>query len=129
MTKTQDKSIKIMSFGYKYGIPAEINFLQDVRFLPNPFYEDELREKTGKCKEVQAYIKNSPVTLKFLEDLRNFLTNYVTEYFNSGKENITVAIGCTGGRHRSVAVAEYVYDFLKDLGYNIDITHMDIQKG
>lgn len=129
MTKTQDKSIKIMSFGYKYGIPAEINFLQDVRFLPNPFYEDELREKTGKCKEVQAYIKNSPVTLKFLEDLRNFLTNYVTEYFNSGKENITVAIGCTGGRHRSVAVAEYVYDFLKDLGYNIDITHRDIQKG
>lgn len=129
MTKTQDKSIKIMSFGYKYGIPAEINFLQDVRFLPNPFYEDELREKTGKCKEVQAYIKNSPVTLKFLEDLRNFLTNYVTEYFNSGKENITVAIGCTGGRHRSVAVAEYVYEFLKDLGYNIDITHRDIQKG
>lgn len=129
MTKTQDKSIKIMSFGYKYGIPAEINFLQDVRFLPNPFYEDELREKTGKCKEVQAYIKNSPVTLKFLEDLRNFLTNYVTEYFNSGKENITVAIGCTGGRHRSVAVAEYVYEFLKDLGYNIDISHRDIQKG
>lgn len=129
MTKSQDKSIKIMSFGYKYGIPAEINFLQDVRFLPNPFYEDELREKTGKCKEVQAYIKNSPVTLKFLEDLRNFLTNYVTEYFNSGKENITVAIGCTGGRHRSVAVAEYVYEFLKDLGYNIDISHRDIQKG
>ncbi len=129
MADSQDKIIKIMSFGYKYGIPAEINFLQDVRFLPNPFYEDGLREKNGKCQEVQDYVKNSPVTQKYLGNLKTFLIDYVREYFNSGKDSVTIAIGCTGGKHRSVTVAEYIYEILSYLGYSISISHRDIKKG
>ncbi len=121
--------ITILSFGYKYGIPNDADLVFDVRFLPNPYYIDELKAKSGEMKEVQDYVMGFPEANIFLdktEDLIRFLIpNYVTE----GKNQLVVAIGCTGGKHRSVTLANRLYERLSGGdGYGIRIEHRDIYK-
>lgn len=121
--------VSVMSFGFKYGIPIDADLVFDVRFLPNPFYVPELKHKTGLDREVSDYVKNSDVTEKFLEkflDLMNFL---VPHYSEEGKSNLVVAVGCTGGKHRSVTVANELYSFLVSKGVSAYITHRDVNKG
>ena len=121
--------ITILSFGYKYGIPNDADLVFDVRFLPNPYYIDELKNKTGNDKEVMDYVlsfDDADVFLNKLEDMLLFLIpNYITE----GKSQLVVAIGCTGGKHRSVTLANSIYGRLKSNGqYGIRIEHRDIEK-
>ncbi len=120
--------ITIISFGYKYGIPSDCDLVFDVRFLPNPFYVDELREKTGNDEEVYNFVmseKRAPVYLDKLEDMLRFL---IPGYIEEGKNQLVVGIGCTGGRHRSVTLARAIHDRLSDLDYSIRLEHRDIKK-
>ena len=121
--------IKIMSFGYKYGVPCDVSFLHDVRFLPNPYYDENLKHKTGLFKEVRDYVKNSPLSVKYIETLKGFFDLTIPACIESGrKEDIIIAIGCTGGRHRSVTIAYEIYGYLKEKGYNPEVFHRDIEK-
>jgi UPF0042 nucleotide-binding protein len=119
--------ITVLSFGFKYGIPTDSDLVFDVRFLPNPYYEEELRPKTGKDQEVQEYVMRSEaagIFLKKLEDLVEFLLpNYVAE----GKNQLVISIGCTGGQHRSVTMAEQLYHHLGNHPeYGLKLEHRDI---
>ncbi len=121
--------ITVLSFGYKYGIPNDCDLVFDVRFLPNPYYIDELKNKSGEDKEVQDYVmgfKEAGIFLDKLQDLIEFLIpNYVIE----GKNQLVIGIGCTGGKHRSVTLANRLYERLESKGgYGIRIEHRDILK-
>lgn len=121
--------ITVMSFGFKYGIPQDSDLVFDVRFLPNPYYIDSLKEKTGNDPEVQDYVMEndkSRIFLKKLEDMVEFLIpNYILE----GKNQLVIAIGCTGGKHRSVTLANALYQILdKKENYGVRIEHRDIGK-
>ncbi|MBQ7724205.1 MAG: RNase adapter RapZ [Lachnospiraceae bacterium] len=121
--------ITILSFGYKYGIPSDADLVFDVRFLPNPYYIDELKQKSGESAEVQDYVmsfKEANVFLDKLDDLIQFLIpNYVIE----GKNQLVIAIGCTGGKHRSVTLAGRLYERLSEKGgYGIRLEHRDVYK-
>ena len=121
--------ITVMSFGFKYGIPQDSDLVFDVRFLPNPYYIDSLKEKTGNDPEVQDYVMEndkSRIFLKKLEDMVEFLiSNYILE----GKNQLVIAIGCTGGKHRSVTLANALYQILdKKENYGVRIEHRDIGK-
>lgn len=121
--------ISVMSFGFKYGIPIDADLVFDVHFLPNPFYIPELKEKTGLDREVSDYVKNSSVTDEFLNKLIDMMDFLIPHYTEEGKSNLVVAIGCTGGKHRSVTVACELYSYLVSKGINSDINHRDINKG
>lgn len=121
--------ITILSFGFKYGMPADSDLVFDVRFLPNPYYVEGLRAKTGNDKEIQDYVlqfKEAHIFLEKLEDMLDFLIpNYIAE----GKNQLVISIGCTGGKHRSVTLANELYKCLsKRTGYGIKIEHRDIEK-
>lgn len=128
MNSLKNIRIKIISFGFKYGLPSEAHFMQDVRFLPNPYYVPELKSKPGTCIDVSSYVLSPDVTKDYLKRLCNLLDFYIPEYLKSGKEELIIAIGCTGGRHRSVAVACELYSYISSLGYNTEIFHRDISK-
>lgn len=119
-------AITCMSFGFKNGIPSQTDLLFDVRFLPNPFYVAELKQKTGLEKEVQDFVLETDCTKTALEKLGNLLDFFVPEYVKEGKSRLTIAFGCTGGKHRSVTLAEYFRDYLKEKGYNSSTLHRDI---
>jgi len=127
--ETEAMQISVMSFGFKYGIPIDADLVFDVRFLPNPFYIPELKEKTGLDREVSDYVKNSSVTDEFLNKLIDMMDFLIPHYTEEGKSNLVVAIGCTGGKHRSVTVACELYSYLVSKGINSDINHRDINKG
>ena len=127
--ETEAMQISVMSFGFKYGIPIDADLVFDVRFLPNPFYIPELKEKTGLDREVSDYVKNSTVTDEFLKKLIDMMAFLIPHYTEEGKSNLVVAIGCTGGKHRSVTVACDLYSYLVSKGINSDINHRDINKG
>lgn len=130
MSITKDNiKIQIMSFGYKYGLPDDANFLQDVRFLPNPYYDENLKAKSGLDEDVREYVKRTPHSREYISKLKDFLSFYVSQSALAEKENLVVAIGCTGGRHRSVTVAYEIYNHLISQGYNAHIFHRDIDKG
>jgi len=119
--------VNIESFGFKYGIPADADLVFDVRFLPNPFYIDELKFKTGLDKEVRDYVMQFRETGQFLDKLIDMLNFLIPNYVKEGKYNLVVAIGCTGGKHRSVTLATAVYDRLSkrtDIGFKL--THRDV---
>ncbi|MCM1386019.1 MAG: RNase adapter RapZ [Bacillus sp. (in: Bacteria)] len=118
--------VTILSFGFKYGIPADADLVFDVRFLPNPFYIDELKHKTGNDKEVQDYVKSFPEAPDFLEKLVDMLNFLIPNYIKEGKYQLVVGIGCTGGRHRSVTLANELYKQMKDHGnYGLKLYHRD----
>ncbi len=121
--------VTVMSFGFKYGIPQDADIVLDVRFLPNPYYIEDLKEKTGNDPEVQDYVMNNEraeLFVKKLEDLVRFLLpNYIWE----GKNQLVIAIGCTGGKHRSVTLANRLYEFVSgNEHYGARIEHRDIEK-
>jgi UPF0042 nucleotide-binding protein len=120
-------TVNVMSFGFKHGIPIDADLVFDVRFLPNPHYIDHMRPKTGMDEEVSSYVLKWSETQKFLEKVTDLLSFMLPHYKREGKSQLVVAIGCTGGQHRSVTLAEYLgHYFQKD--YHTQITHRDIEK-
>ena len=121
--------INILSFGFKYGIPVDSDLVFDVRFMPNPYYEEDLKHKTGNDKEVQDFVLSSPVSGELLENLQDMIRFLIPNYIAEGKHQLVISIGCTGGKHRSVTIANRLYECLKkDEEYGIKITHRDIGK-
>lgn len=120
--------INILSFGFKHGIPADADLVFDVRFLPNPFYIDELKYLTGNDRGVQDYVMGFPEAGTFLDKLTDLLQFLIPNYIKEGKYQLVVAIGCTGGKHRSVTLANELYRRLKsqDAGYGVTLSHRDI---
>lgn len=131
LSEAEDTSMQVtvMSFGFKYGIPIDADLVYDVRFLPNPFYIAEMRDKTGLDRDVSDYVKESSVTGEFLKKLFDMTDFLVPHYIEEGKTNLVIAIGCTGGKHRSVTVATELYTHLVSNGINSYINHRDINKG
>jgi UPF0042 nucleotide-binding protein len=120
--------INLMSFGYAYGIPMESDMVLDVRFLPNPYFVDELREKTGLSDEVKAFIRSKAEFVKYFDMLSNFLVYLIPLYEKEGKSYLTVSIGCTGGKHRSVMIVEALAEHLAESEYNASTTHRDVDR-
>lgn len=120
--------VTIMSFGFKYGVPADCDLVFDVRFLPNPYYVPELKRKTGEQKEVQDFVLESPVSKEFLNKLFDMIEFLIPNYIDEGKNQLVIGMGCTGGHHRSVTVANELYKRLNspEANYGIKITHRDI---
>lgn len=129
MEKQQDMEkfeFEIFSFGFKNGVPAEINYIFDVRFLPNPYWDESLRAKSGLQKEVSDYVLESPEGEQFIEKFLPFITLLKEQNIRAGKKKLTVAVGCTGGRHRSVSVVERLKKEFDASGCQVD--HRDITK-
>ncbi len=120
--------VNIMSFGFKYGLPIEADMVFDVRFLPNPYYDAELRPKTGRDAEVREYIFRNDNAAEFLRKLGELISFLVPQYVEEGKHTLTIAVGCTGGRHRSVAVAEELSALIGGLGQSAVLIHRDVEK-
>ncbi len=122
--------VTILSFGFKYGIPSDADLVFDVRFLPNPYYIEELKHQTGNDKPVQDYVKSFPACGQFLDKLADMLEFLIPGYVQEGKYQLVVGIGCTGGQHRSVTIANELYDRLKNSGGNfgIKISHRDVKQ-
>lgn len=119
--------ITVMSFGFKYGIPADADLVFDVRFLPNPFYVEELKARTGNDEEVQKYVMSFPEADEFMQKLVDMTEFLVPNYVKEGKYRLVIAIGCTGGRHRSVTLATELYRRMKDKGnYGLKLYHRDV---
>ena len=122
--------VTIMSFGFKHGVPADCDLVFDVRFLPNPYYVPELKHKTGNQKEVQDYVLNSPVSHEFLNKLVDMIKFLIPNYIEEGNNQLVIGIGCTGGHHRSVTIANELYNQLNssDASYGIRLSHRDIDR-
>ena len=121
--------VTILSFGFKYGIPGDADLVFDVRFLPNPYYHENLRPLTGSDKEVRDFVMNFPEADSFLDKLEDMLTFLIPNYIAEGKNQLVVAIGCTGGKHRSVTLAEALFERMSkyaDYGFKLD--HRDMGK-
>ncbi len=116
----------VVSFGFKYGIPVDADVVADMRFVPNPFWQPDLRHLTGRDKPVADYVLDNPLAQQFLEDYSAVLETLRVGYLNEGKRFVTVAIGCTGGQHRSVAMAEAIARRLRDKGSPTLVVHRDL---
>lgn len=121
-------TIDVMSFGFKYGLPIDADLVFDVRFLPNPHYIDSMRPKTGLDDEVSSYVLKWSETKTFLNKLIDMFHFVLPQYKREGKNQLVIGIGCTGGKHRSVTIAEYVADAISD-DYTAHVTHRDIEEG
>lgn len=125
----QNMFVTILSFGFKYGIPADSDMVMDVRFLPNPYYIDELRPKTGNDKEIQDYVMQFEEAGVFLEKLEDMIDFLLPKYSKEGKNQLVISIGCTGGKHRSVTLANELYKRLQTrTDFGVKIEHRDIGK-
>jgi len=121
--------VNVLSFGFKYGIPNDADLVFDVRFLPNPYYIPELKNKTGNDKDVQDYVMSTDVSKQFLEKLVSMVKFLIPNYIQEGKSQLVIAIGCTGGKHRSVTFANKLHEALLNQGdYGIKVEHRDIPK-
>lgn len=121
--------VTILSFGFKYGIPLEADLVFDVRFLPNPFYIPELKHKTGNDTDVQDYVMSFEQSHMFLEKLDDMISFLIPNYIEEGKNSLVIAIGCTGGKHRSVTLANKLYELMEGRGdYSTFIKHIHIDK-
>ncbi|MDP3425829.1 MAG: RNase adapter RapZ [Humidesulfovibrio sp.] len=125
----QGMRVHVLSFGFKYGVPAEADLVFDLRFLPNPYFVPELRPMSGKDKAVADYVFKVEPGLTFQRKLREFLLYLLPLYAAEGRYRIAVAVGCTGGRHRSVAMAEHLLATLRDSGYSVTIEHRHFDLG
>lgn len=121
--------ISVMSFGFKYGIPQDADLVFDVRFLPNPYYIEGLKEKTGNDREVQEYVLDNERAQTFVEKLKGLMDFLLPNYILEGKNQLVIGIGCTGGKHRSVTLANVMYQYMeKKESYGVRIEHRDIEK-
>ncbi len=118
--------VTVLSFGYKYGIPADADLVFDVRFLPNPFYIPELKKLTGNDKPVHDYVMDSEKSRQFLDKLTDMIDFLIPNYMDEGKTNLVIAIGCTGGQHRSVTIANELYEWLSHTEYNARLEHREL---
>ena len=121
-------SVNVTSFGFKYGLPLEADLVLDVRFMPNPFYIEELRSKTGLDGAVSDYVFSFRQTQDFMQRLEDLLTFTLPLYAEEGKTSLTIAVGCTGGHHRSVAVTHALTDFIRRQGYSVTENHRDMSR-
>lgn len=119
-------SVNVLSFGFKYGAPADADIIMDVRFLPNPFYDPALRPHTGLDEPVREFVMNHGETTEFLEAWLRLLDTVMPGYLAEGKTHLAIALGCTGGMHRSVALAERTAEHLRGAGFKVSVTHRDI---
>ncbi|TKJ34372.1 RNase adaptor protein RapZ [bacterium (candidate division B38) B3_B38] len=126
--KRKSLLLSIVSFGYKFGIPYDSDLVFDIRFLPNPFFTDELRDKNGLHKEVDEYVASDSHYKEFIEKVESLLLFLIPHYIEEGKTYLTISIGCTGGRHRSVVVANKIKDILYKHNYKVKLVHRDIDK-
>ena len=121
--------VKVLSFGFKYGIPEDADLVFDVRFLPNPYYDEHLRPLTGQVQAVRDYVMQGGTADAFLKKLYDMIDFLLPNYINEGKNQLVIAVGCTGGKHRSVTIARALYEHLEAAGeYGIRIDHRDIDK-
>jgi RNase adapter protein RapZ len=120
--------ISVLSFGFKFGIPIDADLIMDVRFLQNPFFVPELRDLDGEIEEVRRFVFQQRDTEEFLVKYFNLLDFLIPRYFKEGKAYLTIAVGCTGGRHRSVTIARALYDRIKEMQHPASLTHRDIQQ-
>ncbi|MDD5259851.1 MAG: RNase adapter RapZ [bacterium] len=125
---TRTIRINLVSFGYKYGMPLDADLVADVRFLPNPHCVDELKPYTGNDSKVKDFVLNNPVTQKFLRKYFNLLKFLIPNYIKEGKTYLTIAIGCTGGKHRSVVVTNELEKYLTGRNYDVKVKHRDVNK-
>ena len=123
-----EMSVTLTSFGFKYGLPLEADLVFDVRFMPNPFYIDSMRQKTGLDPEVREYVFSFRETEQFMEKLRELLCFVLPLYREEGKTVLVAAIGCTGGHHRSVAVTHSLAEYIRSLGYQVTENHRDMTR-
>jgi UPF0042 nucleotide-binding protein len=120
--------ISVVSFGYKHGLPLDVDLVFDVRFLPNPHWDENLRPMSGLDEPVRDFVMEQSLSVKFLDQLTGMLTLLLPAYKSEGKSYLTVAIGCTGGRHRSVVIAEQLKQWLIQSSHNPRVTHRDISR-
>ena len=120
--------VNVLSFGFKHGVPMEADLVFDVRFMPNPYYVEELKKKTGLEKDVRDFVFTFQQTHDFMEHLEKMLRFLLPLYAEEGKTALVIAIGCTGGHHRSVAVAHEISDFIVKEGYPVTENHRDISR-
>lgn len=120
--------INVVSFGFKYGIPRDADLVFDVRFLPNPYYDLELRSLTGNDEAIQNFVMQFDEAKEFMNKIADLLEFLIPNYIKEGKNGLVVAIGCTGGKHRSVTLANGIYKELETLPYSVRIVHRDIEK-
>jgi UPF0042 nucleotide-binding protein len=120
--------ITFVTFGYKFGSPYDLDLLFDLRFLPNPHFVPDLKPGTGEDKNVRDYVTETPASQEFLDRLQDFLAYLLPRYRSEGKSYLSIGFGCTGGRHRSVAVALVMADRLRRMGYEVNVKHRDITR-
>ena len=129
-TLNEDASViraEVMSFGFKRGLPRQADLVMDVRFLPNPFYMEDLRQHSGLDEDVRHFVLDHPTTKEFLSRWRDMLQFLIPRYQEEGKHRLVIAVGCTGGAHRSVAIAEAIGGFLREMGLPTEVQHRDLQ--
>lgn len=124
----EQMSVTVMSFGFKFGMPLDADLVFDVRFMPNPFYVDSMRHKSGAVPVVAEYIDQFPVTKDFKNHMNNLIDFLVPQYIKEGKPQLVIAFGCTGGMHRSVFMANHFFNRLKEAGYSVKLEHRDLMK-
>ena len=120
--------IAVVSFGFKFGIPADVDLVFDVRFLPNPYYDLSLRPLTGNDRPIQDFVMKYQESREFLDKLYDMLEFLIPNYIREGKYNLVVGVGCTGGKHRSVTIANALAEELKKLPYSVKVEHRDITR-
>lgn len=127
--KTTAMGVSVISFGFKYGIPIEADLVFDVRFLPNPHYIAALREKTGLDESVRSFLFDYQQTTDLMRHLESLMGFLLPQYLEEGKTALVIAVGCTGGKHRSVAITRALADFIRQKGYNASENHRDMTRG
>jgi UPF0042 nucleotide-binding protein len=120
--------VQVISFGFKFGLPVHADLVMDVRFLKNPYFVDSLRPLSGETEKIRTFVLNNDQTCLFLKKYVDLLDTLIPQYENEGKAYLTIAIGCTGGRHRSVVIARELCAHLSASGYETELTHRDINK-
>ena len=121
-------TIHLVSFGYRFGIPYDADMVIDVRFLPNPYFIDALRPLSGNDEKVKQFVSEKQETQRFLDQFEKLLTFLIPLYEREGKSNLTIAVGCTGGRHRSVSVVNLLKTFFNETIYSVHVRHRDVDK-
>ncbi len=123
-----DMQLSVLSFGYKYGLPVDADLVWDVRFMPNPNYKPHLRDKNGRDAAVRRYVMQTPQAKRFGKKFFEMVASSLPYYIQEGKSYLTIAIGCTGGHHRSVVMAEQLAHYLKERGFKVRVHHRDIER-